>query len=191
MDPAELDAMLDGASETDALEFKSAIDWNFQTFLKDILALSNVRRGGQIVVGVNENANGFDRVGLSPEQQGTYNLDVMRDQIAPYADPHVNFDVSFAKDTADRTCAIIRVSEFDVYPTICARDGPDNLHVGVVYYRSPGGRPASAGVSNAADMRDILDRAAFRLMRRYRSLVTEAGFIEPEQPALEAELGDL
>jgi hypothetical protein len=37
----ELEALLEGAEETDALEFKTAMDWH-QSLIRDILAMANV-----------------------------------------------------------------------------------------------------------------------------------------------------
>lgn len=54
MNTAELEALITGAEETDVLEFKGAMSWDRNTFVKDILAMANVIDGGRIVVGVED-----------------------------------------------------------------------------------------------------------------------------------------
>ncbi len=54
-------------------------------------------------------------------------------------------------------------------PAICARDS-DHTRSGVIYYRTRDRRPESAPVSNAYDLRDILDRATVSMMARYSRL---------------------
>jgi predicted HTH transcriptional regulator len=184
MDVRTLEAHLDGAKETDVLDFKGPIEWSAQLFAKDILAMANVEDGGLIIVGVEETADGkFVRRGISAEQKATFQIDTMRDQVAPYADPHVRFMVEFEKDSTGLEYAIISVEEFSEVPTICRKDSADT-NVGNVYFRSHSGRPASARVSNVNDMRAILDRSAVKLMKRLQRL----GLAASEIPAIEAKL---
>src|SRR5260221_1522431 len=89
VDTEALETLLAGAEETDSLEFKGAMPWDRNTLAKDILALANVIDGGRIIVGVEDET--FQRQGLTEEQAQTYNIDHMRDGIAPFADPRVVF----------------------------------------------------------------------------------------------------
>ena len=45
MNTQELEAILEGGTETQKIEFKGACDWNVRSLAKDILALSNVQEG--------------------------------------------------------------------------------------------------------------------------------------------------
>jgi predicted HTH transcriptional regulator len=187
MNTAELDALLEGAAETPSLEFKRAMAWDYRSLTRDILAMSNVRDGGIIVFGV-EDAT-FERQGLTEEQIATFNIDIMRDQVSPYADPYVTFQVSVPTDSAGRRYAVIEVAPFDEVPTICARGGQD-VNYGDLYYRSNDRRPQSARVSSSHDMRNIIERA---IVRRRNKLV-QIGLVVDAPPAaevLDAELGGL
>jgi predicted HTH transcriptional regulator len=165
----ELEARLEGGVETPALDVKEACDWHANSMAKDILAMSNLRDGGYIIVGVQDGT--FERQGITTGQRDSYELDIMRDQMARFADPRVVFTVEFPKDKAGLEYAVIRVLPFDEVPVICAVDTA-TLKKGTIYYRNTNRRVESAAVSNAHDMRDIVTTATQRMMLRLR----EAGF---------------
>ena len=98
MGTEDIEALLTGAEETDVLEFKSAVPWDRNMFVKDILAMANVIDGGRIVVGVEDGT--FRRLGLTPEQVATYRIDEMRDGMAPFADPRVVFRMDTVADAS-------------------------------------------------------------------------------------------
>jgi predicted HTH transcriptional regulator len=164
MKTRELEAMLQGGIETPTLDFKAACDWKADSMAKDILAMANVQDGGYIIIGVEEGTT-FIRQGITLKQKESFKLDIMRDQMARFADPRVVFTVEFPRDKDDREYAVIRVLPFDEVPVICAV-GNGELRPGIIYYRNSDKRPESAPVSNAYDMRDIISTAAERMMRR-------------------------
>jgi predicted HTH transcriptional regulator len=186
VDTEDIEALLTGAEETDVLEFKGAVSWNRNLFVKDILAMANVIDGGRIVVGVEDGT--FRRLGLTPEQVATYRIDEMRDGLAPFADPRVVFRLHSVADAAGLIFVVIEVSPFEDVPVICRRDGAD-VRAGVIYFRSRTRRPESAAVANSSDMRDLVERSATQSARRLRRL----GFVPEVQPGpdYDAELGEL
>lgn len=186
MNTSELETLLSGAEETDVLEFKAAVGWSRNLFVKDILAMTNVIDGGRIIVGVADGT--FERQGMTPEQVATYRIDTMRDQIAPFAEPRAVFRREIVVDLAGRTYVVIEVSPFEDVPVICRRDGED-VKAAVVYYRSRTRRPQSAAIGSAAEMRDVVERAAALSVRRLRRV----GFVPdlPSGPDYDAELGGL
>lgn len=153
----ELEQLLEGAEETDVLEFKDAMDWDHKTLVKDILAMANVRDGGRIVFGIEDQT--YERHGLSEAQVATFEQEAMRDKVSRYADPKVTFRVHKPLDRDGRRYVVIDVTPFDLEPVICRKTG-EEVKEGVIYFRSQVKRPASAAVSNSADMRQILLRAA-------------------------------
>jgi predicted HTH transcriptional regulator len=167
MTPELLESLLQGARETDAVEFKAAISWNRDLFVKDILAMANVVDGGAIIVGVEDGT--FARQGLSTEQLATYEPDVMRDQVEPFADPRVIFTFSVVADGNGLKFGVLEVAPFDDIPVICARDGRD-VEAGTVYFRSRSRRPESARVKRSADMREIIESAVARRSRALRRI---------------------
>ena len=162
----ELDSKLEGGTETQTFEVKGPCDWNVKSFAKDILAMANVQEGGDIIIGI-ENGS-FARSGVSPAHKASYNLETMKDQMAAYADPHVNFTTGTIPDTVNnKEYIFIRVYPFDDIPVICKIENED-VHRGIVYYRNKNRRVESAPVSNSYDMRDIITTAAVKMKQRLR-----------------------
>lgn len=192
MTTEELESKLEGGVETQSLEIKGHCDWNVQTLAKDILAMSNVQDGGFIVIGVEDNT--FTRQGITATERGTYNIDIMKDQMAPFADPHVNFKVDFVSDSQGKDYVVITVFPFEEIPVICRKDSRDT-RVGVIYYRNKNGRVQSGAVSSSYDMRDIITTATIKMMqRRMESGFTaqpKVGKEEKLKEKLNKELGDL
>lgn len=186
MDTQALESLLDGAEETDTLEFKGAMAWDRNTLVKDILAMANTLDGGRIVIGVEDGT--YRRQGLSDDQIATYDFEQMRDQIAPFADPLVVFRSEIVSDRDGLRYAVIEVSSFEVIPVICKRDGAD-VQEGTIYFRSRTRRPQSARVQNSSDMREIVESSVARSMRR----LTRMGFVAEQQDRYDydAELGGL
>lgn len=167
----EFESLLESGIETQGLDFKSAYNWDINAFAKDILAMSNVRDGGYIIIGVEEVNNNYERTGTTEDQRRTYNIDIMKDQMSNYVDPYVDFEVSFPIDRSNLQYVLILVKEFRDVPVICRRNSRDT-NAGVIYYRNRNRRPESAPVSNSYDMREIIELATVKLMRRMR----EQGF---------------
>jgi predicted HTH transcriptional regulator len=189
MNSAELEQRLEAAAETQSFEVKASMVWDEKSLARDIMALSNVRDGGVLLIGVEDGT--FARQGVDATTRATYDVDVMRDQMTKYADPHVDFTVSFPKDGDGKTYVAIEVSPFREVPVICRKDSADTK-AGAIYYRNTNRRVESAPVSNSYDMRDIITVAATRTRQRLHDLgvsVTSASDVFRAQ--LDQELGGL
>lgn len=167
MDDQELQQLLDAGRETPSFEVKRAMPWDHASLAKDILALANVRDGGVIVIGVEDQS--FERQGVDRATKATYKVDEMRDQMTRYADPHVDIRVTFPCDADGKEYVAIEVAPFNELPVICRRNGSD-VHEGVIYYRNSNRRIESAPVSNSYDMRDIILTAVTRMESRLQGL---------------------
>lgn len=161
MNTEELELHIQGQAESPTLDFKAAMSWNVSAFAKDILAFSNVQDGGTIIIGIEDGT--FHRQGISEEQRKTYKIDVMRDQMTSFADPHVNFSIDVPIDNDTRQYVCIRIEPFEEIPVICRKDSADT-RAGVIYYRNRNRRVESAAVSNSYDMQEIIEIAAVRMM---------------------------
>lgn len=185
MNTAEFEALLDGAEESDVLEFKGPMVWE-QSIIKDILAMANVQDGGRIIIGIVDGT--CERIGLTQAQISTFDFETIQDRVASFADPRVEFRVDLVSDRNGLNFIVIDVRPFETIPVVCRRDGAD-LREGDVYYRSRSGRPASARVRKSADMRDIIEVAITRSRRRLSSI----GFVTKENSEYDydSELGGL
>jgi predicted HTH transcriptional regulator len=185
MNTEELELHIQGQAESPTLDFKAAMAWNVRSFAKDILAFSNVQDGGIIIVGIEDKT--FNREGTDADQRNSYSVDVMRDQMAPFADPHVSFSVDYPTDKDGKQYVCIRIEPFSEIPVICRKDSPDT-RAGVVYYRNRNRRVESAAVSNSYDMREIIEVATVRMMRNKQragfSVVDETAATQKEEEQL-------
>jgi len=172
MNTKELEALLEGGIETPRIEFKSCCEFHVRTFAKGILAMSNIRDGGYIIVGVRQlEDDSFKREGINDDVKKSFKFDDMKDKLAPFTDPHVEFTVEIVKDRENKEYAVIRIFQFNEIPVICCKTQYD-LKEGVIYYRSQKGKVSSAPVSNSFDMRDMITNATIKMMQR----VKEYGF---------------
>ncbi|WP_245282025.1 ATP-binding protein [Rhizobium sp. LC145] len=194
MTTEELEELIQGAQESDSLEFKGAMGWEVG-LIKDILAMANVQDGGRIVIGIEDET--LERQGMTPEQLDSFIPDTMMDRVGVFADPHVSFSVDKVPDASGLYFVVITVAPFEKTPVICAKDGGarNELQAGALYYRSKTGRPKSARVSDANDMRDIIERAAIQTMRHFQNLGLEAKAVEAAAPpgpsALAAKMAEI
>ncbi len=189
MNTVELEQRLEAASETQSFEVKASMVWDHKSLAKDILALSNIRDGGVILIGIQDGT--FVRQGVDETVRATYDVDIMRDQMTQYADPHVDFSVSFPADSAGKVYVAIEVAPFREVPVICRKDSADT-RAGAIYFRNSNRRIESAPVSNSYDMRDILTVAVARTMQRLRDLGVHVTSGSDEFRArLDQELGGL
>ncbi|MFA5158120.1 MAG: ATP-binding protein [Patescibacteria group bacterium] len=184
----DLEQLLEGQSETQRIEFKRSCPWGVITFAKDILALSNVRDGGYIIIGVED--ENCQRIGVTVEDAETYKIDDMKDQMAPFADPHVLFEKVAITDKNGLDFIVIKVDQFREIPTICKRNDQNaGIHEGNLYYRNSNRRAESAVVSNSYDMRDIVEMAAIKMMQKKKEIGYEVE--DSDQSKLDQELEGL
>lgn len=185
----QLEQIIEGQAESPNLDFKTDMAWRDQSFAKDFLAMSNMRDGGTIVIGVEEKAGVFTPIGVSAANEKTYKIDIMRSQLASFCDPSPEFRVDFPKDTTGRTFVVIQIAPFRDLPLLSKKGVPSVILANTIYYRNTNKGVESAPISNAHDMRDLIELAARNMIRRRR----EFGWELPSgmDKVFDADLADL
>lgn len=169
MDYEQLKSLIEGQSENASLDFKGDTPLNLQRLAKDLIAMSNVRDGGTIIVGVSETSTGYEPTGVTDENIKTYNKDIMKDKLSKYTDPAVDFDIYFPFDkSTQRTYVVIKVYPFKELPVLCVKDWDKHLVANTIYYRNTNRRVESSAVSNAHDLRAIIEHAAIKIQNKYQ-----------------------
>lgn len=159
--------------EQSSVEFKSpGLKTDSHLFAKvtrAVLGMANKRDGGFVIIGIEEEQAGLLLTGLSPEQLDSWSYDTLADGLAPYADPSIEFDTEIIEHQGKKFL-IIRVEEFAEVPVLCKRsynkDRDRVLRDGACYIR-PRRKPETIEVSTYADMRDLIDLATDKSLRRF------------------------
>lgn len=166
------------------LEYKGSMLWtNDDTKVKiaqAMMAMSNLRNGGVIVVGMKETKRGiWEPDIMTDEQVNSFTQDDIAQWVNDYAVPAVQFTVRpFSLDT--NKFVIIKVREFDSVPTICRKPktlrGREALKKGAIYYRS-NSKNESAPISSDEDMRELIALAVNKGIAREIERLRELGFV--------------
>lgn len=183
MTDAEFAELLEAGRERPNIEYKGPGSWTELPFrariVRAILAMCNTRDGGQIVVGVEQQQETYVPIGLTPTQLATFQEETMQDGTAEYAAPYVLFTREIRQHNGAQFVAIA-VQEFDQVPVICKKDYQAILQRGAIYVRSRTRRPESVSVSTESDMRDLIELAVDKGIRRMR----ERGYVLEGQPLI-------
>lgn len=151
------------------LEYKRSMSWNDSLtkprIVKSILAMSNIRDGGYIILGIEEEDGHFVITGMTEDDLRTFNYDDIADFVSTCADPYVRFSMHNVEFEA-KNFLVLQVEEFDKIPVICKKDYGKILHKGVIYTRSRR-KPESIAVPSQNEMREILDIAVEKGIKEY------------------------
>lgn len=200
MTPIDFQQILAIGREQSGVEFKQGGSLDDKRLLarvvRAILAMSNRRDGGTVVIGAEEAGDTIRPIGLSLEDVATWKHDHLADKVAVYSDPYANFETERV-DWSGKQFIVIHVRGFSEIPVLCRKtytDGPTMvLRDGALYVRS-GRKPESIEVPSHSDLREIIelsvDKALTRFIRRARSAGMSVGGEEAAQQ-FKRQLGDL
>lgn len=190
MNEAEFRELLGRGHEIQGVEFKAPGSIKNRRLLAQIvraaLGMANRRYGGEIIIGVEEDSNNTPvPIGLSPSDLATWTYDDLSSSISTYADPSVTFE-SYAFEYEGKQFLIIEVEEFDDIPVICKRSYDDVLRDGACYVR-PRRKPETSEIPSQADMRDLLDLATEKRLRKFLATAQSVGLVDGSSPGVSDE----
>lgn len=174
MSTLDLEGLINYPNEERWLEFKHSTPWSNRRFrakiVKTILGLSNVRNGGWIIIGKD---NDGTPSGMSQVDFDSYNQDDMKTIVDNYADPLARFDLLPFTNGGLRFL-IIKVYEFDEIPVVCKKEYSAIMRKGALYTRSTG-KPETIEVPSQTEMREILKMAKTKAVRLWFEEMAEVG----------------
>ena len=174
------------------LEYKGSMIWKSDDtkikIAKAMMAMSNLRNGGIIVVGMKEIQRGvWEPDVMTDEQIASFTQDDIAQWVNDYAVPAIQFTVELFLLNASKFI-IVRVREFDSAPTICRKSktkgGIQVLKSGAIYYRS-NSKNESAPISSDEDMRELIalavSKGVAKEIERLRELELIPTFTVPQE----------
>lgn len=179
LDDEQLAAIIEVGYEQRGIEFKSAGDRTDRAFLANVaravLALSNQRDGGHVIVGLSEDGIDAAETGLSEEQLRQWlSFDDVTDQINAYADPPVRIQLGQGQLPNGRLVAIIEVGEFSEIPILSKKDYPQRIVAKQLYTRSMA-KPESSASLTQNELREVIALAAEKQLVRFLETAQRAG----------------
>jgi hypothetical protein len=178
------------------VELKRSISWDDSEvkakIVKTILGMSNIQDGGYLILGFEEHDGSFEPVGLSEDDLKSYKYDDVCAEVSRYADPYATFLMEVIEDEeSGRKFLVLSINEFEEIPVICRRNGLQNLQEGVLYTRSRR-LPSTTAVPSQSEMREIIDMAIKKGLRRFIENAQYAGIrIEGVEDEYDKELREI
>lgn len=165
-------------SELRNLEYKSSMSWNEPStktkVIKAILSMSNIRDGGYLIFGVEDDS--FKPVGMTDSDYDSFELDDIKSKVSSCADPYTDFEVEKI-EYEGKKFIVFKINEFDKTPVLCKSGGPENiLKVGGLYTRSKRMNESTI-VKSTSDLRDIIELAVDKEIQKFVQRAMKAGIL--------------
>ena len=175
--------------ETRSIEIKTSMSWNdiatkFK-ITKSIMALSNIRDGGRIILGVNQCQNGvFDPKGMTLNDFDSFDQDDLQDHIGKYIVHYAKVRLGKVSNGSLKY-VVIHVGEFDRLPVVCGKVydltislGRDKIiKEGDILTRTRVHRFESSRVKAHVDMQEILDLAIEKGVKSFLEQAQNIGIL--------------
>lgn len=167
-----LEQILQGNSENLNLEFKASFDfeknlWAREKLIRAILAMSNTRNGGYIIIGVAEDNNHIiDFKGLVDEHLLLFKTKIedLKSKVESFSSSPVSYDIGVGKYKG-QNFILVTVTEFHLNPLICRKNGEHKdriLEEGAIYIRTLKDKPSSTKLTNPVDIQDFIERSLYK-----------------------------
>jgi hypothetical protein len=154
-----------------------------------MLGMANRRDGGYVILGVEGDPP--EPVGLNETQVDSWaKYDDVAAAVNEYASPSVSFELDPPKDYRGQMLVVITVHEFSDIPVLCRRDvqapskrtEPPILRRGACYVRSRR-KPETSEIPSEEEMRELLELAIDKGVRKFVARVQAAGLLPPLKAA--------
>jgi hypothetical protein len=187
----------DLTTERRNVEFKQSMNWNDNqtkfTITKSVLAFSNTRDGGYLVIGVEQNNSRFNAIGMIERDFNSFNnFDDIQSFINGKAEPPVNFERREYITPDEKRFFIIKIHEFDRFPIVCTQGGGNHtINKGVIYVRTMV-MPQSAPIDNQTNLIEITNMIIDKHSREFYARIEGMRNLEENnEESFEQELEDL
>lgn len=179
LDAGEIKERLQLGRESRGLELKGPGPRTDKRLLAKVaraaLSLGNLRDGGHVIIGIDDEDPASLGPGLSDEDLASWTAhDELARKLANYSDPPLSFRVAAVELETKVPVAVIEVDEFADIPHLSAEDFPGVLRKGALYVRSRG-VPETAEPASGAELRDVLEVAREKALRAYVETAERAG----------------
>ena len=115
MNTRELYSLIALGEQTRNVELKRSISWDDSDvkarIAKTVLGMSNIRNGGFLILGVEQEGDDFNPVGITDEHLSTFNYDLVSSEVAKFADPYAVFRMETVEDLESKTRKILKVNK--------------------------------------------------------------------------------
>lgn len=162
----QISQILEAGYELRNIEHKPPFGWNIgkpttwveEKVIRAILAMTNIRYGGQVIVGIEVgNDRSINLKGISDAQLKTFDdFDAIKGIVDGYSFTNTNFDVSWG-DHDGKKFVVFTIQEFSEIPAICRKNGNSKgvLAVYDLYARSKKA-PYSSIKATDAELREMI-----------------------------------
>jgi predicted HTH transcriptional regulator len=183
MKETEFKELLAPGYETRGVEFKPpgprTSKLLFAKVARAALGMANRQDGGRIIIGIQSVNNAPKPVGLNENDLVTWSYDDVATGFAEYADPSITFDLQEVSCENARY-VVLRIHEFEDIPVLCKKDYNATtemvLRKGACYVRSRH-KPETSEIPTQEDMRDLLDLATDKSVRKFVSRAIRTGLL--------------
>lgn len=182
MSESEIETLIEYPNEERYLEFKRTVRWEGDIqakITKSIMALANLRDGGWIIIGKEEQTDrSFKSVGMLQSDYDSFDPDDVKAYVYGQTQPPAIFEV-IKKEYGNKKFILIKVKEFDDIPIICKKGYDDILHAGKLYVRSKG-KPESIAIPSDAEMREVIELAIDKGVSKFVQRLQRTGIWAPK-----------
>ena len=176
----QLIGIIESNCESKSLDYKGPMSWDTKDkksscgLVKDIIAIANTE-GGCIVIGVAEKDEGFELIGVTSDQAGTFESTALCQFIQNYSDPPINVRVQKVSHK-EKKLVILEIPRFKDTPHVCQKDVPDVLSDRTLYVRTDNNE--SAPIKSSSDFRALIENAIRNrtdsLLTSFRAILTSS-----------------